>query len=137
MSARSDLSPRLSGVYRSPSDPIAVQARAVAGGAASASVDLDAISSKRELLDTLAADLALPKSFGRNWDALADCLQDLPVPAQGWLLHIKHAQGVQRALGSEWLTLLEILHDAAIYWKEHGRAFVVFIDDAIALPVWR
>jgi len=137
MNRRSNLLPELSGVYRSPPDAAAVQAQAVTGGASVASADLDAIRSKRELLDTLAAALALPKSFGRNWDALSDCLQDLPVPEPGWVLHLRRASALQQALGSEWLTLLEILRDAAIYWKERGRAFVVFIDDAIELPRWR
>ena len=101
------------------------------------SVDLGAVRSKRELLEALAGALALPKSFGGNWDALADSLQDLPLPEQGCVLYLKHAVGLRPALGSEWFALLEILADAAHYWRDKGRAFVVFMDDATELPLWR
>jgi RNAse (barnase) inhibitor barstar len=100
-------------------------------------VDVHAVRSKRELLEALSGALALPDSFGRNWDALADSLQDLPVPENGWLLHLEHGSALQAPLGSDWLTLLEILGEAAIYWKGRGRAFVVLIDGATELPLWR
>lgn len=137
MSTRSNLLPERSGVYRSPPDAAAVQAQAVADGAFGAAADFDAISSKHELLDSLAVALALTASFGRNWDALADALQDLPVPEKGCVLHLKPDSGLPKALGHDWLTLLEILSDAASYWQERGRAFVVLIDGAAELPLWR
>ncbi|RUS23551.1 hypothetical protein BC938DRAFT_474966 [Jimgerdemannia flammicorona] len=34
------------------------------------------ISSKEDLLGTLAKELEFPSYFGRNWDALVDCLRD-------------------------------------------------------------
>lgn len=34
-------------------------------------------STKRELLDSFAATFAFPDYFGRNLDALADCLRDI------------------------------------------------------------
>ncbi len=137
MSARSSLPPERSGVYRSPPDVGAVEARAAAAGVFALSADLGTIESKRELLEALAGALALPKSFGGNWDALADSLQDLPLPEQGCVLRLKRTTGLRPALGSEWFILLEILADTATFWKDRGRAFVVFMDDATELPVWR
>ncbi len=42
-----------------------------------ARISLAGVEDKEQLLDTLAGDLALPAWFGRNWDALQDCLTDL------------------------------------------------------------
>ncbi|MFB9539415.1 MULTISPECIES: barstar family protein [Streptomyces] len=39
-------------------------------------LDLDGVTDKEGLMDRCARDLALPDWFGRNWDALADCLAD-------------------------------------------------------------
>ncbi|MFF7313085.1 barstar family protein [Streptomyces sp. NPDC008137] len=39
-------------------------------------LDLDGVTDKAGLMDRCARDLALPDWFGRNWDALADCLAD-------------------------------------------------------------
>ncbi|MCX4760589.1 barstar family protein [Streptomyces sp. NBC_01275] len=41
-------------------------------------LDLDGVSDKADLMDRCARDLELPDWFGRNWDALADSLTDLP-----------------------------------------------------------
>jgi RNAse (barnase) inhibitor barstar len=94
------------------------------------------VRTKSELLATLARSLALPETFGANWDALSDSLQDLTVAPQGIVLHLEHVSDAKRALAGEWLTFVEILRDAAMYWKERGKAFVVFIDDATELPAW-
>lgn len=136
MTASSILTPERSGVYRSPPDPAGSLARAIAAGARCGSADLAHVRSKAELLQTLARSLTLPPYFGANWDALADSLQDLPVPTQGRVIHLTQASEVQRALAGEWDTFLEILQDAAMCWKELGKPFVVFIDDARNLPQW-
>ncbi|MGC0333258.1 RNAse (barnase) inhibitor barstar [Streptomyces sp. SAI-170] len=39
-------------------------------------LDLDGVTDKAGLMDRCAHDLRLPDWFGRNWDALADCLSD-------------------------------------------------------------
>ncbi|MFF3609680.1 barstar family protein [Streptomyces sp. NPDC002463] len=51
-------------------------------------LDLTGVMDKAALMDRCAVALALPDWFGRNWDALADCLTDLPEPVTlvvtGW-----------------------------------------------------
>ncbi|MDX2564890.1 barstar family protein [Streptomyces sp. TX20-6-3] len=51
-------------------------------------LDLTGVTDKAGLMDRCATVLALPDWFGRNWDALADCLTDLPEPVTlvvtGW-----------------------------------------------------
>ncbi|MBT2443043.1 barstar family protein [Streptomyces sp. ISL-36] len=51
-------------------------------------LDLHGVVDKAAFMDRCATTLALPGWFGRNWDALADCLTDLPEPVAlvvtGW-----------------------------------------------------
>lgn len=51
-------------------------------------LDLYGVADKGAFMERVAAALALPDWFGRNWDALADCLTDLPGPVAlvvtGW-----------------------------------------------------
>ncbi|HUH30491.1 MAG TPA: barstar family protein, partial [Rhodanobacter sp.] len=39
--------------------------------------DLAGCTGKVDLLQRLHTSLSLPATFGRNWDALADCMRDL------------------------------------------------------------
>jgi hypothetical protein len=51
-----------------------------------------ALRTKEQLLDALSAALRFPSYFGRNWDALDECIQDL-----GWIAEKKvvlHHSGV-------------------------------------------
>jgi RNAse (barnase) inhibitor barstar len=61
-----------------------------------------------DLFDALASALALPDYFGRNWDALDECLRDRETPvtllvrdsASRW----QHAPEEMRTLVDVWLT---------------------------------
>lgn len=87
-------------------------------------VDLEFADDKPALLAELAAALDFPRSFGRNWDALADSLGDLSwLPARGYLLLLDHAGGLRDAAAEDFATLLEILDEAA---RTHARAGVPF-----------
>jgi len=50
-----------------------------------------AVGGKPDLMDALAATLHFPDYFGRNWDAVADCLEDLPeaIPGEGYVLFVR------------------------------------------------
>lgn len=72
-------------------------------------LDLTGVTEKVALMDRCADVLALPDWFGRNWDALADCLTDLPEPVTlvvtGW-------QEYARASPREWRTAQEVFATA-------------------------
>ncbi|MFE3071129.1 barstar family protein [Streptomyces sp. NPDC059247] len=72
-------------------------------------LDLTGVTDKAALMDRCAAALALPEWFGRNWDALADCLTDLPEPVAlvvtGW-------QEYARTRPREWGTAQEVFATA-------------------------
>jgi RNAse (barnase) inhibitor barstar len=40
------------------------------------------ITSKVDFLDAIATALDFPSYFGRNWDALVDCLRDIETPVE-------------------------------------------------------
>lgn len=86
-----------------------------------------AVPGKAEWLAALAGALNVPATFGHNWDAAADSLQDL-----GWfawqrlVLEVRGAQSF--FLTDDGRTALEVLDEAATYWKARGRVFVVLIE---------
>lgn len=72
-------------------------------------LDLAGVTDKAALMDRCAVTLALPAWFGRNWDALADCLTDLPEPV---VLVVTGWQGYARTRPREWLTAQEVFATA-------------------------
>lgn len=72
-------------------------------------LDLTGVTDKAALMDRCAGALALPDWFGRNWDALADCLTDLPEPVTlvvtGW-------QAYARTRPREWQTAQDVFATA-------------------------
>jgi hypothetical protein len=130
------LDPVRSGVYRTPINVAAL--RADAGATATWwEIDLHSVRNKRELLSALAAACAYTQSFGHNWDALADVLQDMSwAGTAAYVLHLQHAERAFESLGSDRGILLEVLTDSASYWRARARAFVVFVDGAVELAPW-
>jgi RNAse (barnase) inhibitor barstar len=91
-------------------------------------VDLSGADSKTALLDALAKGLSLPAHFGRNYDALADCLEDDDVMGKrGAVVRIVHAAAFRKGHASDWRTLTEILDEAAEFWRERHHPFWVFV----------
>ncbi|MBU3869392.1 barstar family protein [Streptomyces sp. 4503] len=95
---------------------------------------LDGVTDKDGFLDRCARDLRFPDWYGRNWDALADCLTDLSwwsegrepsgclLDIQGWLA-FRDADPDAAAIAAD------ILADAEAYWATQGRPLVVRYDD--------
>lgn len=129
--------PACSGVYRTPAHWVSLRDGARNAHVQWVEVDLEAVRTKAELLDALARAASFPPHFGRNWDALADCLQELPAPGAARVMRLHNASAAGAALGREWAVFLEILADAAMYWSERGGTFLAFVDDAPELPPWR
>ncbi len=72
---------------------------------------------KDGLLTEFAQALEFPDYFGRNWDALEECLTDLEwLPGRGYVFCITDAEHVLAGDDEEYETLLEILSDAGEAW---------------------
>lgn len=85
-------------------------------------VNLAGCRGKTDLLQRIATTFEFPKAFGANWDALADCLQDLGwLPDAGghvWLFD--HACDLRDASPGDFDTLSDVLAVACAFWKRHG-----------------
>ena len=80
-----------------------------------------AIDTKEALHSELIRALPLPEWYGKNLDALYDCLTDLSDPTEILLLH---AAAMERALGDYALRFERVLRDAA---EENRRLTVTRI----------
>lgn len=126
-----------SGVYRPPLAADSLRAAALRAGLAYFSVDLEQVGDKAGFLGACAAGLRFPPSFGLNWDAFADSLQDFSGrTAKGYLIHLRHASGFANAAPRDYATAIEILREAAAFWKQRGTAFITLVEDAADLPVF-
>jgi hypothetical protein len=121
------LDPTRSGVYRAArEDDIADALR----GSRLALTGI--VLSEKNIFAAFAEALAFPDWFGRNWDALEDCLGDLSWrKADGHVLLIAGFDGVSRDdLG----VLRDVLASSAEFWAGRGRSFfAVFVDPRRAL----
>ena len=100
-------------------------------------ISLAGCRDKHDLLQRIATSLAFPKTFGANWDALADCLGDLEwLPdAGGYAWLFDHAGDLGEAAENDFDMLCDVLDDACKQWKERGTpcfAFLALPDDAFS-----
>jgi RNAse (barnase) inhibitor barstar len=116
------LTPSRSGVYRV----------ARAGGLGKLALATIRFQDKENLLRAIAAALRFPDWFGRNWDALEDCLTDLSwLPADGYVLVFEQARP-----GDEFGVLVDVLRSSAAHWAGRGKPFfALFVDPARRLPL--
>jgi hypothetical protein len=118
-----------SGVYAAPRLVGPLRAAARRAGIVWYSLDLDGVADHQALLRRCAEVFPLPAHFGRNWDALHECLRELAgsgVP--GAIGHWRRGAELARRAPEALATALEILGDAAGYWRSTGRIFVVAVD---------
>lgn len=85
--------------------------------------------SKQEVLETIATSFLFPKHFGKNYDALHDCLTDLVSQAgeqPGFVIVLDALPIAQKFDKDGRETLLDVFRDAAEFWAERKIAFRVF-----------
>ncbi|MFF7214100.1 barstar family protein [Streptomyces sp. NPDC008238] len=79
-------------------------------------LDLQGVTTKSAFMERCAEQLRLPGWFGRNWDALYDCLTDLPGSEPGGLrLVVRGWHDFAAAEPGEWRTARRVLEDAAAF----------------------
>lgn len=107
------------GVYRCASVGPDVLMQAEAAGWVDAVIDLGGAGSKAEFMERTAAGLELPDWFGRNWDALADCLTDLSWwrDPRGYLVMTAGWRDFEQADPAAADTAADIFTAAVGYWS--------------------
>lgn len=102
-----------SGVYwlEGQATPAALRRAAADAGRALVRASLGAARGKAALLDRLAAALALPDWFGRNWDALEEALGE--AGPGGLVLLLDGVDGLARGAPADLRALLGVLRAAA------------------------
>ncbi|MGN6648501.1 barstar family protein [Trinickia sp.] len=86
-------------------------------------------ASKQEVLETIATSFLFPKHFGKNYDALYDCLTDLVHKAgeqPGFVIVLEGLPIAQKFDKEGRETLLDVFREAAEFWAERKVAFRVF-----------
>ncbi len=118
------------GLYRVPTAAHTWRDAVLAQNLYWATLDLAGISTKKGFLDACAHTLQFPAGLGGNWDALADCLEDLSwLPSVGLVMHWRNGKAFASACEADVALALEILESAAGFWKRNQRTFVVLLDE--------
>lgn len=90
-------------------------------------VDLRGCESGGTALAQIAEALRFPDWFGGNWDALADCVNDLSWwPSEGYVLVLEHASDWRAHDRESFDTALEIFGEASVRWAEDRVPFWTF-----------
>jgi RNAse (barnase) inhibitor barstar len=86
-------------------------------------------TTKTQVLAMIARAFHFPRNFSKNFDALGDCLTDLPHkagPQPGFLVVLEQLPNTAKFDKEARETLLDVFRDAADYWAERKIAFRVF-----------
>ena len=92
-------------------------------------LDLAGVTSRDAFLRRCAEVFPLPEHFGRNWDALHECMLDFAgAEIAGAVVHWRRGTQLARRAPDAVTTALEILQDGARYSSGSGRIFIVIVD---------
>lgn len=86
-------------------------------------------TTKQQVLSCIAQAFHFPRHFGKNFDALGDCLTDLAYKAgqqPGFLIVIEQLPNTPKFDKEARETLLDVFRDAADFWADKKVAFRVF-----------
>lgn len=91
--------------------------------------------SKQDVLDTIAAAFKLPAHFGKNYDALYDCMTD-PLHKSGtqpgFIVVLEHIPAHVKFDKEAREQLLDIFRDVSEYWHDRKIPFRCFYSFAVA-----
>jgi len=86
-------------------------------------------TTKQQVLAIIADAFHFPKHFGKNFDALGDCLTDLAYkagPQPGFVVVIEQLPNTPKFDKEARETLLDVFRDGADFWADKKVAFRVF-----------
>jgi len=86
-------------------------------------------TTKQQVLTTIADAFYFPRHFGKNFDALSDCLTSLAHkagPQPGFLVVLEQLPNTPKFDKEARETLLDVFRDAADFWADKKVTFRVF-----------
>jgi RNAse (barnase) inhibitor barstar len=97
--------------------------------------NLATAQSKQDVLDMIAQQFTFPAHFGKNFDALYDCMTD-PLhksgPQPGFIVVLEHIPANGKFDKEAREQLLDIFRDTADYWADRKVPFRCFYSFAVA-----
>ena len=91
--------------------------------------------SKQDVLDLIGAQFTLPSHFGKNFDALYDCMTD-PLhksgPQPGFIVVLEQIPAHAKFDKEAREQLLDVFREAAEFWSERKVAFRCFYSFSVA-----
>lgn len=119
------------GVFHLASEPYEAEREAKTAGLAVIRMDIGHAHDKMEFLDHIAKGLKFPAHFGKNWDALNDCLCDLSwIDAKGFVLIFEKSKHFGAGHKHDFEAAVEVLRATANAWQAKGKPFWAFIHGA-------
>lgn len=86
------------------------------------------INNKADFLTKIADVMNFPDYFGKNWDALQDCMTDLDWSQESqYLIIYEYWQNFADQAPADWQILQDILLEAIAYWQERQIRFNVLL----------
>jgi len=117
------------GVFAAPRLLGPLRAAAKRAGFAWFDLDLAGVRDGNAFLRRCAEVFPLPDYFGGNWDALHECMLDFAESGvSGVIVYWRRGRELVLHAPEAAATGLEILRDAATYWDNTGRVFLVVVD---------
>jgi len=98
-------------------------------------VNLAKAQSKQDVLEQIAAQYKLPSHFGKNFDALFDCMTEVVLKSgtqTGFIVVLEHIPAHSKFDKEAREQLLDIFRDAADYWGERKIPFRCFYSFSVA-----
>ena len=76
----------------------------------------------------IARGLYFPDYFGRNWDAVYDCLTDLNwLPAAGYVLVLDEFDRFATNESEQWNIALKVLREGCAFWQPLSRQMLALL----------
>jgi len=100
-------------------------------GIAVLEANVESVATGVDLFNVLAKAMQFPTYYGKNWDAVDECLRDLDwLPATGYVLLLHHSQYLWRQVPRDAGMLIESWLFAAEEWGQQDVPFhLVFFFD--------
>lgn len=133
---------KAAGVRHLMREPYEFERDAKAAGLAVYRMDIGHAHDKGDFMAHLAKAMAFPAHFGKNLDALNDCLTDLEwlPPAKGYAVVFEKSKHFAAAHRHEFDDCMAVMDAVAGFWRDKGKPFWTFVHGAqgwkSGLPEW-